>query len=100
MAVGELERKKIREITVKMRISLEDRHIFLEEFSGFEVEIAPRDREALRKCELSGNFVRIANLAKKYIKRITKHRENNPILQGSHYPGDTLLSIERFIKDP
>ena len=83
-----------------MRISLENRHIFLEEFSGFEGLIPVRDKELLRKCELGGNFVRIANLAKKYIKRITKHRENNPILQGSHYPGDRLLSIERFMKDP
>lgn len=83
-----------------MRISLEDRSIFLQEFSEFEQLIPVRDKEALRKCELSGNFVRIANLAKKYIKRITKHRRDSAILQGSHYPGDTLLSIERFMKDP
>ena len=83
-----------------MGISLQDRHIFLEEFCGFGELIPVRDKEALRKCELSGNFVKISNLAKKYIKRITKHRENNPILQGSHYPGDSLLSIERFMNDP
>lgn len=83
-----------------MRISLENRHVFLKEFSGFERLIPLRDKEALSKCELSGSFVRIANLAKKYIKRLAKYRENTSLLEGSHYPGGRLMSIERFMQDP
>lgn len=83
-----------------MKTSLEDRNIFLETFSGFERIIPIRDKESLKKCELAGNFIRIANLAKKYLKRLAKYRENTSLLQGSHYIGNRLMSIERFMQDP
>lgn len=83
-----------------MKTSLEDRNIFLETFSGFERIIPIRDKESLKKCELGGNFIRTANLARKYLKRLAKYRENTALLQGSHYIGNRLMSIERFMKDP
>ena len=83
-----------------MKTSLERRNIFLETFSGFERIIPIRDKESLKKCELSGSFIRITNLAKKYLKRLAKYRENTSLLQGSHFIGDRLMSIERFMQDP
>lgn len=83
-----------------MKTSLEDRNIFLQTFSGFERIIPIRDKESLKKCELAGKFISIENLAKKYIKRLAKYRENTALLRGSHHIGDKLMSIERFMQDP
>ena len=83
-----------------MKTTLEDRYIFLEIFWGFERLIPVSDREALKKSKLSGNFVRVRKLAKKYIKKLVKYRENTTLLQDSHYLGGRIISIEGFMQDP